>query len=63
MSLLAPQMIINLRRKYHYYIPSIDSRADISHDGISFNAQELTWNADRSQISYPIIYDSTVFEC
>lgn len=49
MTLLAPQMMINLRRKYYRYIPVVGTRTAILPAGVSFQSQELSWNAELPQ--------------
>lgn len=62
MTLLAPQMITNLRRKYYKYTPGVGTEADILPGGVSFQSQDLSWNAQFPGSSDSITIDASVLD-
>ena len=60
MTLLAPQMIINLRRKCYQYTPGDGAGAFVLPGGVSFQSQELSWDARRPQTLNSATFDTSV---
>ena len=62
MTLLAPQMIINLRRRFYQYTPGDGTGTVILPGGVSFQSQELSWDAQRPRDLESITFDASLLD-
>lgn len=62
MTLLAPRMIINLRQEYHQHASAYTLGTIILPGGISFQSEELSWNAERPEDTDSITIDASVLD-